>query len=182
MAMNELPTVAETQILAKEAFFQLKKERLRIPHQEDYTYYTLEGPRYAVMVLATTPQNIYVLNWEYRHPVREILLSCPGGIMHPDETPLDCAQRELLEETGYVAERFEYMGESYPFPGVCTQKIYYVRAYGATVTRPPELEPAEFIETELFTKEKLNKAFKANTPIDGLLLTALFFESVSTLQ
>lgn len=170
----QLPSVAETHILAKEAFFELRKEKLKIPQQEDYYYYTLEGPPFAAMVLATTIQNDYVLNWEYRHPVKQILLSCPGGIMSHNESAIMCAQRELLEETGFMAEHFEVMGESYPLPGICAQKIIYVRAFNAVQTAPQQLEHAELIETELFTPEKLKKALKNNTPTDSLLLTALF--------
>lgn len=95
--------------------------------------------------------------------------------MHRDESPTACAQRELLEETGFKAEHFEIMGESYPFPGICTQKIIYVRAYNAVLSGPKQLEHAEFIETELFTPDKLKKTLKNKTPTDGLLLTSLFF-------
>jgi ADP-ribose pyrophosphatase len=176
----KLPQVIETHILAEESFFQMKKEVLSIPNQSNYSYYTLEAPCYAVMVLATTAQNLYVLNWEYRHPAKQILLSCPGGILNPGETPIECAERELLEETGFRAERFELMGESFPFPGVVTQKTVFVRAFNAVISRPPQLEAAEFIETELFTEEKLNKALKSNTPTDGLLLSALYLGTLIT--
>ncbi len=175
MSLNELPSVIDTEILAQEAFFQLRKEKLKIPNQEDYNYYTLVGPPYAVMVLATTAQNDFVLNWEYRHAVRQTLLSCPGGIMHRDETAAECGQRELLEETGYTAEHFEVMGEAFPFPGVCTQKIIYVRAHNAIFSQDKQLEHAELIETELFSQDKLQKALADKVPTDGLLLTALFF-------
>jgi ADP-ribose pyrophosphatase len=178
MSLNELPRVVETQLVVEESFFKLRKDRLQIPHHDEYDYYTLEGPPFAVMVLATTAQNDYVLNWEYRHPVKAIVLSCPGGILHSDEPPVVCAQRELLEETGFIAERFQVMGQSHPLPGICTQKVIFVRAYNARFSAPQQLEPAEFIETELFTPQKLQQTLKRDIAIDGLLLTALFFNGM----
>ena len=40
-----------------------------------------------------------------RHPVGEYLLEIPAGTMEPGESPLDCAQRELIEETGFRIEK-----------------------------------------------------------------------------
>jgi ADP-ribose pyrophosphatase len=175
MSLNKIPEILSTTVLYEESFFQLRKEKLKIDGGEGYDYYTLESFPVAVMVIATTPQNEYVLNWEYRHPVRKILLSSPGGIMHNDESPIECAKRELLEETGYAAEHLEIAGEAYPFPGITPQKTFFVRGYNATKQGPPHLERAEFIETELFSQEKLKKLLQNHVAADGLLLTALYF-------
>lgn len=171
------PRVKETEVIYNE-YFRIEKDRLLIPDQQDYHYYTLIAAPVAVMVLAKTSEGLYVLNWEYRHPVKKILLSCPGGVMNRDESPLACAERELIEETGYQAEDFEIIGESFPFPGICTQKTVYVRAKNAFNTGVHAREHAEFIEeTVLFRPEELKQSIK-KVPVDGLLLSALFFESV----
>lgn len=174
MSLNELPEVVSSETVYT-SFFQIKKETLKLSNQKNYDYYILEPSPFSVMVLATTPYNEYVLNWEYRHPVKHVLLSCPGGVLYENETPETCAERELLEETGYSAESFEIMGETHPFPGICSQKTYFVRAYNAVQSGPSQLEAAEWIETELFSPEKLKKKLESKTPTDGLLLTALFF-------
>lgn len=176
MSQNEKPKVIKTEVVYKN-FFQIKKEQIEIPERGPYDYYSLVADPFAVMVIATTAYNEYVLNWEYRHPTGQTLLSCPGGIMHDNEEPLTCAERELLEETGYTAENFELIGESYPFPGICPQKTYFVRAYNAVQSQPQNLDRSELIQTELFTHEKLKKKLNGKTPLDGLLLTALFFAS-----
>lgn len=174
MSLNNLPRLLQTTVVHDNGFFQLRKERLEITPHDSYDYYTLEAAPFAVMVIATTHHNEYVLNWEYRHPVKSILLSCPGGIMHAGETPLECASRELLEETGYRAEQFELIGEAHPFPGICSQKTIYVRAHNATFSGPQQLDQVEYIETALFSPEKLKQTLAAQTPVDGLLLSALF--------
>lgn len=160
MHPNDFLTVDHTEILY-DNFFRVERDRLKISGQPDYDYYTLVTSPVAVMVVAKTADGRYVLNWEYRHPVKKTLLSCPGGILEKEESPLECAARELLEETGYKAERFEKIGEAYPFPGICPQKTVYVRAENAVHTGRHALERAEFIlETVLLTPEELQGAIK----------------------
>ncbi len=173
---DEIVTVDHCEVVY-DHYFRIEKELLKIPDQDDYTYYTLIGAPVAVMILAKTEDERYVLNREYRHPVREILLSCPGGVKGEDESPLECAERELLEETGFKAESFEIIGESYPFPGVCTQKTVYVTAKNAFDTGKHAREHAEFIlETVLLTHSDIKRSIQNKIPIDGLLLSALSFE------
>lgn len=172
---KHLPTVSKTEVL-HDAYFRLEKDSLDIQEHGEYSYYTLVTAPVAVTVLAKTADGRYVLNWEYRHPIKKALLSCPGGVLAPGELPEACAARELLEETGYQAEEFETIGESYPFPGVCTQKTVYVRAKNAVDTGAHALENAEFIlETALFTQSELQEQIR-KAPVDGLLLSALSFE------
>jgi ADP-ribose pyrophosphatase len=174
MSPNECFPVIDSKKIHENDFFRLLEEKLKLPDGSHYSYFTLHPPPYAVMVLATTAQQEFVLNWEYRHPTKKNLLSCPGGIMHENESPIDCAKRELNEETGFDATQFEIIGEAYPFPGVCSQKTIYVRCGNAFRVGKQSLEKAECIETELFSMQALQKALQSGVPIDGLLLTALF--------
>jgi len=173
MSLNDLPKVVETEVVY-DGFFQVRKDRLEFSG-ENYSYYTLKTRPFAVMVLARTSSGQYVINREYRHPTSQILLSCPGGVQDRQESPEECAIRELKEETGYEAVHFKKIGESYPFPGITSQKTLYFLATQAKKTHEPTLERAEFIETLLLQPEELNHAIKMGQPVDGLLLTALFF-------
>lgn len=173
---NQLPTVLSTETVYEHSFFNLNKDQLLIPGRDNYNYFTLITAPYAVMVLAQTPDQKFVLNWEYRHPTEHVLLSCPGGIQHSDESTSACAERELLEETGYHAQNFHYRGEAFPFPGISNQKIIYFSATQAVLQQPPRREHSELIETALFSAEELRTLIRqGETPFDGLLITALFF-------
>ncbi|MCP5469222.1 MAG: NUDIX hydrolase [Chlamydiales bacterium] len=176
MSLNDLPSVIETEVV-NHAFFKIRKEVLHMQHQEDYNYYVLETRPFAVAIIATTPDGRFLINREYRHPSRTILLGAPGGSTDPDEEHEACAKRELLEETGYIAKRYEKLGQSYPYSGVCHQQTVFYRAYDAEKIASPNLDHAEFIETVLYTKEELQKAIKEN-PVDGILLAGLYFASI----
>ena len=82
---------------------------------------------------------------QLRPAVGEFLLEFPAGRLSPDESPEACGRRELLEETGLSAERFEPLGFLYPTPGICDERIHLYLATGLTQGRA-EPEPYEEIE------------------------------------
>ena len=84
----------------------------------------------AVAIVAVTDNREIVLVRQYRHAVAARLYEIPAGTLERDERPLQCAQRELAEETGYQAEHWELLGEIYSSPGFCTEKIWVYLARG----------------------------------------------------
>src|SRR6187549_829015 len=59
-----------------------------------------------------------------RPAVGAAVLELPAGLVDAGETPLECARRELAEETGYRAEHLEPLVEFYTSPGFCTERIH----------------------------------------------------------
>jgi len=86
-------------------------------------------------IVAIDSENNVLLVRQYRKAVEGMLLEIPAGGMEPGEDALVCASRELEEETGFSAERWEELGFFYTSPGFCTEQMHL---YLAT-----ELIPAE---------------------------------------
>jgi ADP-ribose pyrophosphatase len=170
-----LPKLLEHTVVFQDSLIQIARDRLQVQEQPPYTYYSLVTPPYAVVILALTDEGAYVLTEEYRHPTGQILLGCPGGFMNPDEDPLEAAQREFLEETGFNARNFQIIGSAYPYAGFSGQKTYYVQAQGATLSTQPRLEASEIIQPRLLQPTALDEAIRAGVALDGTLGTALFF-------
>jgi ADP-ribose pyrophosphatase len=61
---------------------------------------------------------------QYRHAVRDIIWEIPAGTLDPHESPLECAKRELIEETGFSANVWEKIGEIIPVPGYSNERIH----------------------------------------------------------
>jgi ADP-ribose pyrophosphatase len=79
----------------------------------------------ASAVVALTPGRDVLLVRQIREAVREALLEIPAGILDREgEEPIDCASRELLEETGYRAERIEPLASIYSSPGFSDELIH----------------------------------------------------------
>jgi ADP-ribose pyrophosphatase len=67
---------------------------------------------------------------QYRYPYKKFVLEAPAGKLEPNENPLDCAKRELMEETGYRAETFEKLTAMYTTPGFCNEVLHIYLATG----------------------------------------------------
>ncbi len=153
-------------------FFNLREDHLLI--KDPFTYVSVETRSDAVLILPVTPEGRYVLTLEYRYPIQKTLLSIAGGYIDTGETVLKAAARELFEETGYTAPDYQLLGSFYPYPGISSQKLYYVAAENATLTHAPSREPNEQIEIITLTHAELLEKMKSDFPTDGNLCTALF--------
>ncbi|MGI6325353.1 MAG: NUDIX domain-containing protein [Saccharofermentanales bacterium] len=81
-------------------------------------------------ILAIDKELYVYLVRQYRKPYDQVLLEIPAGKLEPDEEPLACARRELIEETGLTAEHFEFLATVYPSPGYCSETITIFLATG----------------------------------------------------
>jgi ADP-ribose pyrophosphatase len=101
--------------------------------------------RGAAVVLPVLADGSVVLIRNRRFAVNEELWELPAGLLEDDEPPIECAARELTEETGYTAGRIEPLGSFYSTPGTSNETLH---AFVATDLAPGEqdLEGDEQIE------------------------------------
>jgi len=84
----------------------------------------------AVAVAAFTEDNKMILTRQYRHPLRKLIYDLPAGGMEDGETLEQAALRELEEETGYTAEKLEWIGRFNWNPGNMsgTVEIFFTKS------------------------------------------------------
>jgi ADP-ribose pyrophosphatase len=100
----------------------------------------------AVVILPVLDAEHVVLLRNHRFVIGKTLWECPAGTVEPNEPLLDCAQRELVEETGYSAQQWTSLGYLYASPGVMNEKLHLFIAENLTpgAMRPEadeQLEP-----------------------------------------
>jgi len=84
----------------------------------------------AVGVVALDSDGRVALIRQYRHPVRQMLWELPAGLLDvPGEKPLPAAQRELAEEAGLAASRWDLLLDLHTSPGYSDEaiRIYLAR-------------------------------------------------------
>ena len=92
-------------------------------------------------VLAVIEHNIILVK-QYRHPLKKFVYELPAGKLNFNEDPLDCAKRELKEETGYTAANWEKIISFHTTPGYSSEKLNIYLAVNLTKGEQ-ELEPGE---------------------------------------
>ncbi|MFO7983553.1 MAG: NUDIX hydrolase [Desulfuromonadales bacterium] len=123
----------------------LKIENHRLPDGREAAFEIVRHPGGAA-VLPVLDDGRLVLIRQYRAPVGRIVLEIPAGKLDGGEPPSQCAERELIEETGYRAGRLEKLGEMLTAVGFCDELLHlYLASELSAVDRA--LEPDEFIET-----------------------------------
>ena len=84
----------------------------------------------AVGIVPLSDQSEIIMVEQYRHAVGKYLLEIPAGTLEREETPINCARRELLEETGFQASRFRRLLRCYLAPGYSSELITIYEATG----------------------------------------------------
>lgn len=138
------------ELIEKQVIFEGRKIRLEVQHLRD----DLNGNRVArevvvhpgaVVILPILPDGRIVLISNKRFAIGLMLIELPAGTLEKNENPMNCAGRELLEETGYLAGKIKLIGTFYTSPGVLTEKMFAYAAYDLEL-KQAALEEGEEIE------------------------------------
>jgi len=115
-----------------------------------------------------------VMERQYRYPVQQVMLEFPAGKLDPNESTLECAQRELFEETGYSAKQWAKAGVMHPVISYSTEFIEIWFAKDLSLGER-QLDPGEFLEVITQTPEALKQACLKGEVTDGKTLTGMFW-------
>jgi ADP-ribose pyrophosphatase len=125
-------------------FIRVLKDRVRLPDGgvSSREYITHPG---AVAVLAMLDNGNLVMERQYRYPLHREFIELPAGKIDHGEDILTCGQRELLEETGYVAKEWIHLTTAWPCIGYADERMEYFLARGLT-HQGSQLDEGEFLE------------------------------------
>ncbi|MBW6393945.1 MAG: NUDIX hydrolase [Thermus sp.] len=154
---------------------RLVRERLRTHTGKELTYIYRPGPVAASFVLPVTDKATALLIRQYRHPTGKFLLEIPAGKVDPGETPLEAAQRELLEEVGAEARRFFPLPPFHPQPSFTAVVFHPFLALQAEVVAKPALEDGELLETVELPLPEVYRLLETGEIQDASTALTLFY-------
>lgn len=120
-----------------------------------------------VVVCATLPDERILLIKQFRYPLGHVLYEFPAGKLDPGESPFTSIQRELEEETGYIAEYWEELTHVYTSPGFCNEKLTLYKATGLKPSPKPRREEDEFIQVLEVTVDEIRQMIREKKIIDA---------------
>lgn len=151
----------------------LKVQQVELPNGKVGTRELVEHPG-AVAIVAYLDANTIILVEQFRKAIDEIILEIPAGKIERGEDIKFCGIRELEEETGYKANKFEYLGKIVTAPGFTDEYIYL---YKATELIKGEVnrDEDEFMNVKAYNIDEIKKMVKEGKIIDGKTIAALSY-------
>ncbi|MFV0575390.1 MAG: NUDIX hydrolase [Vibrio sp.] len=137
--------MTQTRLLHQWKNIQLVEEDLTLPNQKNITHTTIVHPG-ATVILPITSQGEVVLLRQYRPSLRKWIYELPAGTIEHGEQPIECAKRELIEESGYDAQQWFELGQCTPLAGFCDEIQHLFVAKDLTHLGTLSLDEDELIE------------------------------------
>ena len=176
-ALPEDAHLTETRVASQELlrghFLHAMRDTVRLPDGKEATREYVIHPG-AVMVVAELPDGRLVLERQFRYPVQSVMIEFPAGKLDPGEDSLACAQRELLEETGYTARQWARAGVLHPVISYSTEFIDIWFARDLTAGQR-QLDAGEFLDVFSASTDELLQWCRDGRITDAKTLTGVLW-------
>lgn len=153
--------VLDSHYLIKKDWCTVREDHVKLSNGVEIpNYYVLEYPNW-INVLGITKDNQFLLIKQYRHGLQINTYELPAGVCeNSDHSPLESAQRELLEETGYGNGTWTLLTTLSANPGTHTNLCYCFLATDIEKIASQNLEPTEEIEISLLSLDELKQILR----------------------
>ena len=175
-----IPGPEPSEILETKSCLDAKKIRFEInkfllPNSMEGEFGVIRHPGAALVVPITKSGEVIILR-QYRFACSRRILEFPAGTLEEGESPLESIKREIQEESGYSADRWDNLGEMLPCPGYSDEIIHLFLARDLTkLEKKPEGDADEDIEVLKLAPKKLNEVIASGIEaLDGKSITAWF--------
>jgi ADP-ribose pyrophosphatase len=172
-----IETKLKSQALFSGHFLHAFRDTVALPDGSQATreYVTHPGAVMIIPMLEEPGQPLQlVMERQYRYPVQQVMIEFPAGKLDPNESTLQCAQRELFEETGYRAQQWARAGVLHPVISYSTEFIEVWFAKDLSLGER-NLDEGEFLEVFLQTPESLQQDCLNGKVTDAKTLTGMFW-------
>lgn len=147
-------------------------EQATLPNGVEIDLAVIRHPGASAIVALDNTGHVAMLS-QYRHAIGGYLWEIPAGVRHSGESPIQCAQRELAEEAGFSARRWDHLGAIVTIPSFCDERIdlYLARELDFAVgTRDVD----EVIQVERITFAETLRMIRRGDIVDAKTIAALY--------
>ena len=168
-----LETLISSEQILKGNFLEVLRDTVSLPDGRHTSREYVVHPG-AVMIVALLDDGRLVLERQYRYPMHAVMIEFPAGKLDAGEASLACAQRELLEETGYTAREWAKAGVLHPVISYSTEFIDVWFARGLTLGER-KLDAGEFLDVLTATPAELLGWCGSGQVTDAKTLTGMLW-------
>jgi len=164
-------TIKQREVVYSGKAFKVEKVHLGLPDGREGLY-DLVNHIGSVTILPLSQQGDILFVRQYRVGSENELLELPAGTLNPGESPLECARREIQEETGMGAREFIQLGDIFLAPGYATEHMYLYMARDLFPSNA-EGDEDEFIQVESIPARRAYEMAYANEIHDSKTLAVM---------
>ncbi len=154
-------TISRQTLLQHNKFLTVENHVVKLPDGQvipDWAWLIIPS---AAIVLAVTEENEFLCFRQTKYAVEGETLAPVGGMLEPDEAPLEAAKRELLEEMGYESSEWISLGSHILDPNRGIATIYLFLALKARKVAEPDSDDLEDQELIFLNRHEIEEAYKA---------------------
>ncbi len=164
-------TRVESEVVFDGKLLHVRRDTVRLPDGRLGTREYIVHPG-AVLIVPVLADGRLVVERQYRYPLGRTLIEFPAGKLDPGETPLATAQRELREEAGYTATRWQPLGRIHSVVSYSTEAIEFFVAEGLSHVGA-QLDDGEFLEIGTMGVDEMLAALDRDEITDAKTVAAL---------
>lgn len=154
--------------------FRVERVIARSPNDgAEHDFFCIDSAEW-VNIVPVTPDDQVVMVRQFRHGSQSLTLEIPGGMVDPGEAPRETAARELLEETGYRAERVVPLGAVNPNPALFRNRVHTYLAERCVKVAAVQNEGAEETVVELVPIAEIPALVRGGAIDHALVLAGLY--------
>ena len=155
-------------------WLKVRKDEVRLPNGIIIPDFFVTEASNWVNVIAITKEGEFIIEEQYRHGIQQVCFELCAGMVDEGENPLEAAQRELLEETGYSGGIWTAFGMSVPNASGSVVKCFHFIATDVVRKNTPKLDKTEDIRIHLLTETELKQIMLDGRIAEAVMLAPLW--------
>ncbi|MDD7719305.1 MAG: NUDIX hydrolase [Eubacteriaceae bacterium] len=165
-----------TEHIVQNRWIDFRVEEYRFPDGSSRGGFYTFSKRNFVVIVARAEDGRYICVWQYRQGIDQVTCEFPAGGMEEGENPLECARRELMEETGFCSDNWTELITIPANATICDNIVTVFFADSCVKTGEQNLDDTEYLNVELVDEEELEKrifsgGFQQGDHVMGYLLS-----------
>lgn len=155
------------------SFLKVRRDTVRLPNGKKGIREYVRHPG-AVVIIAFADDDRVIMVRQYRYPVQQMIVEFPAGKLDPGEPPLECAKRELLEETGYSAQSWTRVAQMHLAVGYSDEVLHIFVARGLSEGKR-QLDEDEFLHVDVAPVAEVLEACRQGAITDAKSLSCILW-------